>query len=62
MKLVSGTAEGKYHRSDKALGVSRETLSAILNGRAGISPEMTVRLSIALGTSGRKLAQSADSI
>jgi len=24
----------------KALGVSRKTLSAILNGRAGISPEM----------------------
>ncbi len=30
-----------------ALGVSRKTLSAILNGRAGISPEMAVRLSIA---------------
>ena len=35
----------------KALGISRKTLSAILNGRAGISPEMAVRLSIALGTS-----------
>jgi addiction module HigA family antidote len=35
----------------KALGVSRKTLSAILNGRAGISPEMAVRLSIAFGTS-----------
>jgi addiction module HigA family antidote len=34
-----------------ALGVSRKTLSAILNGRAGISPEMAVRLSIAFGTS-----------
>jgi len=33
-----------------ALGVSRKTLSSILNGRAGISPEMAVRLSIALGT------------
>jgi antitoxin HigA-1 len=28
-----------------ALGVSRKTLSAILNGRAGVSPEMAVRLS-----------------
>ncbi|MFY0664451.1 MAG: HigA family addiction module antidote protein, partial [Natronospirillum sp.] len=28
-----------------ALGISRKTLSAILNGRAGISPEMAVRLS-----------------
>ncbi|MEX2281633.1 MAG: HigA family addiction module antitoxin [Gemmatimonadota bacterium] len=33
------------------LGVSRKTLSAILNGRAGISAEMAVRLSIAFGTS-----------
>jgi len=35
----------------QALGVSRKTLSAILNGRGGISPEMAVRLSIAFGTS-----------
>lgn len=34
-----------------ALGVSRKTLSAILNARAGISPEMAVRLSIAFETS-----------
>ncbi len=34
----------------KALGVSRKTLSSILNGRSGISAEMAVRLSIALGT------------
>ncbi len=35
----------------KALGVNCKTLSAILNGRAGISPEMAVRLSIAFETS-----------
>ena len=35
----------------KALGVSRKTLSSILNGKAGISPEMAVRLSIAFNTS-----------
>jgi addiction module HigA family antidote len=35
----------------RALGVSRKTLSSILNGRAGISPEMAVRLSIAFHTS-----------
>jgi addiction module HigA family antidote len=35
----------------EALGVSRKTLSAILNGRAGVSSEMAVRLSIAFGTS-----------
>ena len=35
----------------KALGVSRKTLSSILNGRTGISPEMAVRLSIAFDTS-----------
>ena len=35
----------------EALGVSRKTFSAILNGRSGISPEMAVRLSIAFDTS-----------
>jgi addiction module HigA family antidote len=34
----------------EALGVSRKTLSSILNGRSGISPEMAVRLSIAFDT------------
>ena len=34
----------------KSLGISRKSLSAILNGRSGISPEMAVRLSIAFGT------------
>lgn len=34
----------------RALGVSRKTVSAILNGRAGISPEMAARLSLAFGT------------
>lgn len=38
-------------RAAEALGVSRKTLSSILNGRAGISPEMAVRLSLAFGTS-----------
>jgi len=40
---VTDAAEG--------LGVSRKTLSAILNGRAGISPEMALRLSMAFDTS-----------
>ena len=35
----------------EGLGVSRKTLSAILNGRAGISPEMAIRLSRAFDTS-----------
>lgn len=35
----------------KALGVSRKTLSAIINGRASVTPEMAVRLSIAFNTS-----------
>lgn len=35
----------------KGLGISRKTLSCILNGKAGISPEMAVRLSIAFNTS-----------
>lgn len=33
-----------------ALGVSRKTLSSILNGRSGISAEMAIRLSIAFNT------------
>lgn len=32
------------------LGVSRQALSALLNGRAGVSAEMDLRLSQALGT------------
>jgi addiction module HigA family antidote len=40
----------KRHEVAKALGISRKTLSSILNGRAGISAEMTVRLSIAFDT------------
>ena len=35
----------------EALGITRKTLSAILNGRSGISPQMAVRLSLAFGTS-----------
>ena len=38
-------------RAAEALGVSRKTLSAILNGQAGISPEMAIRLSMAFDTS-----------
>jgi antitoxin HigA-1 len=34
----------------QALGVSRKTLSSILTGRSGISPERAVRLSIAFNT------------
>jgi addiction module HigA family antidote len=33
------------------LGVSRQALSAILNGRSGISADMAMRLSKSLGTS-----------
>lgn len=35
----------------EGLGVSRKTLSAIINGRAGISPEMAIRLGKAFNTS-----------
>ena len=35
----------------KGLGVARKTLSSIVNGKSGISPEMAVRLSIAFDTS-----------
>jgi addiction module HigA family antidote len=35
----------------KKLGVSRQAFSAILNGRAGITADMALRLAKALGTS-----------
>lgn len=35
----------------KHLGVSRVTLSRVLNGKAAVSPEMAVRLAAAFGTS-----------
>jgi addiction module HigA family antidote len=33
-----------------ALGVTRTTLSRVVNGKAGVSPEMAVRLSKAFGS------------
>jgi addiction module HigA family antidote len=35
----------------KALGVSRQALNNLVNGKSGISPEMAVRLSKAFGGS-----------
>ncbi len=35
----------------KRLGVTRQALSALLNGRGGVSAEMALRLEAALGTS-----------
>jgi addiction module HigA family antidote len=37
-------------RTAQALGVTRKTFSELLNGRAGVSPEMSLRLSIAFNT------------
>ncbi len=38
-------------RAAQILGVSRKTLSELVNGRSGISPEMAIRLSKAFGGS-----------
>lgn len=38
-------------RGAEVLGVSRKTLSELINGHAGISPEMAIRLSKAFGSS-----------
>jgi addiction module HigA family antidote len=35
----------------RAFGVSRKSLSELLNGKSGISPEMAIRLSMAFDTS-----------
>ena len=45
--------------AEKGLAVSRNTLSMLLNGRIGISPEMAIRLSQAFGGSPRELAAAA---
>ena len=37
-------------KAAKALGVTRKSLSELLNGRSGVSPEMAIRLSIAFKT------------
>ena len=37
--------------ASKALGVTRNTFSALLNGRSGVSPEMALRLSKVFGRS-----------
>jgi antitoxin HigA-1 len=37
--------------ASKALGVARKTLSVILDGHSGISPEMAIRLGRAFDTS-----------
>ena len=34
----------------KVLGVTRQTLNNVVNGKAGISPEMAIRLSKAFGS------------
>lgn len=34
----------------KVLGVTRQTLTKIINGKSGISPEMAIRLSKAFGS------------
>ena len=34
----------------KVLGVTRQTLTKVINGRSSISPEMAIRLSKALGS------------
>ena len=46
--LPEGLAIGEAARR---LGVTRQALSALLNGRAGVSAEMALRLEAALGTS-----------
>lgn len=35
----------------KKLGVTRQALSALINGRSGVSAQMAIRLEAALGTS-----------
>ena len=57
--IVSG-AVSKEVATAAALGVTRTTLSELVNGKRGISPEMAVRLSKVFGGSaGSWLTQQA---
>ena len=47
--------------SARRLGVTRQALSALLNGRAGISAEMALRLESALGTTAEMWLQMQSS-
>ena len=52
-EIVQGSLEElelSVTEAAKALGVSRVTLSRLLNGHAAVSPEMAVRLSKAFGS------------
>jgi addiction module HigA family antidote len=52
IREVCVTATGlSITEAAKRLGVDRTTFSRLLNGHAGISPEMAIRLSMALGNS-----------
>ena len=46
-------AETSISEAAQRLGITRASLSRILNGKAGITADMAVRLSILLGTSSR---------
>ena len=40
-------------RGAEILGVTRKTLSELVNGKSGVSPEMAIRLSKAFGSSAK---------
>lgn len=50
--LIDG-AGLKVFEAAEALGTGRVTMSRLINGHIGVSPEMALRLSFALGTSSK---------
>jgi len=48
---MPGVPQSAGVEADKRLGVSRKTLSELLNGHPGVSSEMAVRSSRAIGSS-----------
>lgn len=50
-RMLIESAKLSVSAAAQALGVGRVTLSKLINQKSGISPEMAVRLSIALNTS-----------
>lgn len=49
--LWLGPMSASITEAAQAMGVSRKTLSKIVNGKGRVTPEIAIRLSIALGSS-----------
>jgi addiction module HigA family antidote len=49
-RVVPGAARLSVTEGAKVLGITRQSLSNLINGKTGVSPEMAIRLSKAFGS------------